>query len=906
MYLGDFDEPICTDNQSRLLSRWEIVVLNPLARGVVQVASSEQCTSSIRLGRLDVRSLSGCDSARSDKSVIAVLDLLKQVLVDRFAGAENGSQPFTGVLLADFAEHFQPAIVNGIASFVEELGLDLWLELSAPNYLNSEQRRDLKMWRVKGVIFRNATIRTDGDRLNYFQMTEVRATMRAIASQRARNPPMSLMWETVDDGAAFDYAVVKRCYDWCNYNSALCWIGSARALIDAKAAATKTQTIADKPLGAMLWLKQDDITKAHDFWRANDTVELDTCDNNALYESLGDLIPDLSKKLQLRDNEKSRSTRDAVAESKTDALSSHFCGGDILSCSTNHDSFTGLGAFHLGLEVPRQAFSTILHVQRNLKELNLLKRIDGEPLQEITERVRSLSDGPPAGLVRGRLQDGVQEFLTLLNSSTPDGHDCIQIYTGLNSGFQTDSGTQYWGLYDVDAIDGHLNIYISNKTPDRSSTILHAFLSSRNFTRMDCYLAELFMYEQLNTLSQWKLPPGIQADLESLSPSELIMFSQRLPAALCADNYLLSRIKSCCDYQLMGAPTLKQLRELGSTDYLKGDVSPETLVTKRLDWLLAKGCRLPDGAAAVQLFRDIDARIYNMLMAGESDLFARLSTVIRDLAQPKNVNAAADIFALSVFCAFRKLALDEVFLEIMDRNPYPNHATDQAGCFAENFALGSRCDSFFDTTPRSIGRILSDRYRAYYMKHQPPEREELFTDLPTAYAAMQADADPNNGLEAVSASYRVTFLGIFAVPALIDIMMLTTIGRGLYLTTFMSNTAKSSATQALMAALVTTGGVGSWISSGGSYYLYANAFPAMSLFVATRFTVGVAIILVIGLSCMVGYIAVRGVEAGLIFFFYFAMLTIYLLTLAALSVYQVPGTAFLSVSAYFLTLVHSN
>src|SRR5262249_27101335 len=186
-----------------------------------------------------------------------------------------------------------------------------------------------------------------------------------------------------------------------------------------------------------------------------------------------------------------------------------------------------------------------------------------------------------------------------------------------------------------------------------------------------------------------------------------------------------------------------------------------------------------------------DARLYSVLMNCESDTLAQLGVVIQTIIQRNKIDAGVDIFALSVFSAFRKLALEEVYLEVLDRNPYPNHSTDQAGCFAENFALGSRCDSFFDMTPRVLGRIISDKYRAYYMKYQPPAREEGFTELPTAYAAMQVDLDPEDGEESLPLYYHFTYFGIFAVPALIDVMLLTTTGRGLYLTTFMSSTEKT-------------------------------------------------------------------------------------------------------------------
>jgi hypothetical protein len=565
-----------------------------------------------------------------------------------------------------------------------------------------------------------------------------------------------------------------------------------------------------------------------------------------------------------------------------------------LPLSAGGDDVAGLGCFHLGLEVTPQEFTALLQVQRNLKDLDLLQHIQAEELRQLGQQIQALLESPSS--ITPALFQAVDALLGLL-APINDESPRLDVYVGLHSGFQTSAETQFWGLYDVDT-SGVLNIYLSGKTEDRMGTILHTFLSSRGFSRIECFLAELAMSEQNGSLSEkWQLPPRIVHDVEHLSPTETILFLRRMVLLRREDDSeFWTRVSSCCDYQLMEVPTLAQLRTLNSTAYLRGEISANDLVKSRLAWLRERGCWHPDLSAAISLFVEVDIRLKDMLMNGQSELLAQLSVVIQTVMQKNQVDAGADIFALSVFCAFRKLALDEIYLEVLDRNPLPNHATDQAGCFAENFALGSRCDSFFDMTPKSLGRIISERYRAYYMKHQPPPREEGFTELPTAYAAMQIDLDPQDGQESVPMYYQITFLGIFALPALCDIMLLTTIGRGLYLTTFMSSTEKTMATTALMLALLVCGAAGSWISSGGSYYFYANAFPAMNMFVLTRFVAGIAIALVGGLGGMVGIMVLKGITSGLVFFFYFAMLTTYLLTLSVLSIYQLPGSRFQSVS----------
>lgn len=401
-------------------------------------------------------------------------------------------------------------------------------------------------------------------------------------------------------------------------------------------------------------------------------------------------------------------------------------------------------------------------------------------------------------------------------------------------------------------------------------------------------------------------------DIKSLSPGETLLFVQRIAAAEaaadddCASDFggddesrdlLLGPIRRCCEYQLLEIPTLTQQRELGATGYLGGRINASQLISSRLEWLAEKGCWIPQATEAEAIFAAADARLYEVLMTGQSELLTRISNVMQKLLESRDkVDAAVDILSLAIFSAFRRYALDEVYLEVLDRNVYPNHAADQAACFAENFALGSRCDSFFDMTPRALGRILASRYRAYYMEHQPPRRDMDFTELPTAYAAMQVDFDPDDGKEKLRFDYHITFFGIFALPALIDVSLLTTIGRGLYLTTFMTSHEKTLATTALMLALLMSGSFGAWIGTGGCYYFYANAFPAMNMFVLTRFAAGLALTFAIGAGGFLIVLLVHGpsISSALIFLFYFVVLSCYMLTLNALAIYQLPGSRFLS------------
>lgn len=110
----------------------------------------------------------------------------------------------------------------------------------------------------------------------------------------------------------------------------------------------------------------------------------------------------------------------------------------------------------------------------------------------------------------------------------------------------------------------------------------------------------------------------------------------------------------------------------------------------------------------------------------------------------------------------------------------------------------------------------------------------------------------------------------------------------------MSSDQQTFAITALMLALLVCGSIGSWITSGCCYYICACAFPAMNMFVMTRFVAGVAVVLFGSVISFIVITVTYSAGSAAIFVFCFEMLAIYLLTLSALSIYQVPGSSFQS------------
>ncbi|KAJ9624552.1 hypothetical protein H2203_005287 [Taxawa tesnikishii (nom. ined.)] len=894
-YLGSFANP-ATPAQARLLSQWETVILDPLQTGVLDAVTSFT-TSPRVLGRLDVADSVRYPSSSSNDEMVRSLDIVAQTLSTQFKRPQDTQSPFTGVLLANWQAHFQPVVFNQFVKFVKGLNLAVYLEVSPPAYLSVSECAEIDFELISGMAFRNGTILANGDFCNYFQMQDMLRAFRALAKQMSLYNNTVMMWETVDSDAELTHAVVKRSFNWCRYNSAISWIGPKAALYHAEIAAR--ETITGEPLGALMWLKSDEVMKAHDIWRLNDRIVKGSCSHQAAYDSLQPVIPDLAARLSLLPT----TIAEPQSEGQATALigdfplppQNHDAQANPFSFSARGDDYTGLGCFQIGLECSRKEFTDLVEGQRRLRDLNLLDRVKPEKIRIIGEKLQALYEARSSWARTENDSVTLKELLELVNNHNGDSKDCLRVYSALNSGFHSNLKNQWWGLYEVDL--SCTDIYLTRKVEDIAGAVLHTFMCSRGYTRAQCFMWEILLSEHTGLASErWNLPNRIVQDITQLTPSEAILFLQRIVTSKCEDPLnFLTKVRTCLEYQLIDVPTVAQLKDLNTAAYLRREISPEDLVASRLAWHREQGCAHLDLVSAISVFREIDTRLADFLRNQQADVLSRLEAVLTTILQKNQIDASADILALSVFCAFRKSAIDEVYLEVLDRNPLPNNAhSDQAACFAEMFGTGSQCQSYFDMTSNVLGKLLFDRYRAYYHEHPPPVRDDHSTELPTTYVSKNVDLDPEAKPLELPFHYRITFLGIFAVPALIDIMLLTTIGRGLYLSTYMEAEVKTMATAALMVSLLICGAIGTWIASGGSYYLHSMAFPAMNMFVLTRFVAGVSIVLSGGLLAFIMIGVTNSFYAGIIFFLYFIFLSTYLTLLATLAIYQLPGFMFQS------------
>jgi glycosyltransferase involved in cell wall biosynthesis len=868
VYLGPFSIPP-TKAQSRILAQWELLIVDPFQVGAVDaVVDARGCQV---LGRLDwSRILADGDDVKT------CLDKIFNVLVKTFKNTD-----FSGVLFAEWEGRFIPAVLNEFLILVNSLGLRVYLETAPPDFL--EDGKVLQNPVIAGLVIKNASIMPNGEKRDYFEMTNLQKTVKAFVSESCLRDFVVMAWETIDDQVSLANSVVKRSVQWCSFYSAITWLGPKAALTDA---ALNVPVV--EPLGAFEWLKDDKVMKLHDIWRGNSEVVANPVSHES-WRPLFSLFHGIPRALDSAEaGEADHEQLKLVLQDPPQWTDQIARRGNPLSTSVAGHEYNSLGCFPLGFDASPIAFAEILQSQHRLKGLGLLHPVAQQKLQNIgvlyrrfhEKHLTSIGTHPP------QIVAAVKELATLATNNF------LKVHLGLDSGFRKNAEIRFWAVYQADS-EG-LEIYVSKNAQGLAGTVLHTFLSSRGFSRHQCFQMEAALAEwSRDTVEPSGLARRMVQDIDVLTPEERLLLLQHLSLSQ-AEDILLARLRAHLRVQLLDNPSLAQLKELNTVGFLNGNVTVRDLIKSRIAWYREQGCQYPELSKALAMFLDVDTQFTQILKHRREDQLSQVTDTLESIVVKGSIDAYADMLALSVFCAARKGAFDEVYVEVTDRNPLFNDQSDQAAAFAESFALGSRCEAYFDVAPSIFGKLLSDRYRAYYDKKQPPNWVNGAPALATAYAGAQIDCNPDDKVKPLPGFQRFTFLSVFAIPALVDIILLTTTGRGLYLSAYMSFPEQQSATQALMISLLLSGAIGTWISCGGSYYLISMAFSATNVFVLTRLIAGFAFTIagsLIGFAVITG---VRGPHAGIVFALYLVALTAYLTLFAAVASFQFPGTAFLS------------
>jgi hypothetical protein len=448
-----------------------------------------------------------------------------------------------------------------------------------------------------------------------------------------------------------------------------------------------------------------------------------------------------------------------------------------LSCTFDGTLYGSLGCFPIGLNASKTDFDHVLKSQRRLRSLNLLSRIPTTQLHSTAAILSRYGQGSSASLdTIAMSRDAITNLAEALADTTdgPDDPYQLQVFSGLDSGFHTPSGAQFWAVWEVEPRTKTILFYVSKSIQDLTGVLLHAHLSRLGFSRYHCFLAEYGLHQVLtgceSTSSSPSLPRRLDQDLELLSSTDLLLTLQHLQfSEWNKDCSLLLLLRRQCEEQLIEVPTYQHFKQLSNMDYISGTVTDEQLVISKLKWY--RLCQLPtiDRYHALELFRHVQETFLDILWWRDHEKLDAITAAIEKLTEKSAVDPVTDFVLFCIFCAARKAGFEEVYIEVSDRNPLFNQYTDQSAAFAELFALGSRCEAYFDIKPSDIGILLSKKHRDYYnqAEHQPPMWIFNAPSFASAYAAAQTDIDPQQKASVMPAFRRFTFLSVFAIPALV-------------------------------------------------------------------------------------------------------------------------------------------
>jgi hypothetical protein len=268
IYLGPFESP-ATEHVVKLFSNTDMVILDPLQLNVSATLDDVCGISggpSHITGRLDLAILlkNPAHTRKLEAYLISSVDRIMSTVFSHFRALNGSNNGFNGILLAGW-QIFPVPILNQLSAVLNSHGLDVYLETAAPDFL--EDSKVLGAGSIAGLVIRNGLIHPNGERRDCFDMESLRVTVKAFVSQACLRNFTVLIWETLHDDVVPSNAVLRRTYTWCNFNSALLWIGSNKAVFDASVNAVKFE-----PLSAFDWLKEHRVMELHDLWRNNKKV----------------------------------------------------------------------------------------------------------------------------------------------------------------------------------------------------------------------------------------------------------------------------------------------------------------------------------------------------------------------------------------------------------------------------------------------------------------------------------------------------------------------------------------------------------------------------------------------------------------------------------------------------------
>ena len=764
---------------------------------------------------------------------------------------------------------------------------------------------------ASGIILENASILPSGRRRDFFEAALLRDVIARCKRQRKERPGFFIGFLEIWDKRP-SAAVLRRAYKLADFFG---------AVVEARHRVRDQQT--EPPRGICLsgfdWLKKAAIVQLQQSWahpsipslsigmsppnERYGPMDLDTTALDAVIQSASTLMAshELPKRLLELKQEVPAVIEAPLYVSKMPPRSDFW---NFSSCGAR---LCALGCYDLREEITTDHYEKVARVQRDLREHRMLHTPTETEMLRITDALRKIeSSSCHANLLSGLLRD--------LDSG------CVKVHKGLDSGFQLpDDGGHLWGISDVSGMDQpfQLDIYISLKNSNDAATIWHTYLAHHNIPRVERFEEELLLTRTAHPGAQ--LPLSIRQELMQSTEAEVLYLIEQLRISEMQHSFIEPIVRVSASL-LITETTQNTWTALHSKACLTPSFDVEHMLQLRLEHHARTGvASLPQIENLVCFYEALEAKLEHALFMSDRDSLNAISMPLihayKSSAPPTPV---VDLYGLIFFCALRRVAYEDVYLETTDRCPLFLSQTDQAGVFSELWVLGSQCEIYFGIQPRTLGEITYNRYRQRLERHPPPvsswNGKDVFTaystaeptirveghpvmsggsgafaDLPSQSPGWKSD-EPRSTMNIRKAAETLGAMSIFCLPAIIDVVLLTFLGRGFYLTTDMNADVRLMANYAILTSLIMTGGVTGWVGSTGGFYLFSFAFDNMTHFLVQRFSAAFMLTAVVGLC---GFFALsQGYSwfPAFIFLFYLFALTIFLNVLGMLATMHRPGS----------------
>ena len=697
---------------------------------------------------------------------------------------------------------------------------------------------DLDFRLIDGVILQNACVLSNGHRRDFFRASRVRTCAAQCKQEKSSRPGFFFgfleTWKTRPSAA-----VVRRAYMLGDFFGAVVQVRPEQV-------SDESEAVRETPISGFDWLKLSNVAWLQQAWSSHAEFgyaeEQGTSCFDLNVSSITEAIPAASHLLSSHPVEPP-SSFSIETQPEIIPAPEYVAGApkrhniwEFASCGAR---LCSLGCFSLREEITDEQYDQVVKIQRSLKENRLLQLYGDAENLRVAESLKTIC-------ASSSFIDQLHQLLQRL----ADGS--VRIFMGLDSGFTLpDEGGHLWAVSD----DSHgedetvLDLHISLKASNDVATIWHVYLAHCGVPRLRRFEEEFLLRSASNNSTGISLPLSISKELKDSSEAELLYLIEQVRVSEEQHGFNEAVLEEA--RQLLIEDTSTQAwKALHSKACLDDSSDIRSLLEERLRFH-SKATKLPTVDNLVSFCGLLEQTLDTALLQCDRDTLNMLTNPVLETyghAGPEHkVTPFADIYGLLFFCALRRLAFENVFLETTDRCPLFLSQPDQAGVFAELWVLGSQCEMYFGILPRALGEIIYNKYCQYLSRNPPPVDSWDGKDVFTAYSTpaprlskpMQAilsgsgsgmvpEGDtPEKTVKAspgppkyARAVREVGALSIFCFPAILDVALLTFLGRGLYLTAFMDDEVKRMADYAILTALVMTGGVTGWVGSTGGFYLF--------------------------------------------------------------------------------------